>query len=200
MKVEEEFRPTELREVLAGVSKSLRHLSFRFVQSQNPNDFGVADLDLPKLKFLQMTDLPVEFPSWIKIPTSTIFFTDIFPPNPPLVSTLWMKRVVSLACLDSVQICPTLSELRIQRIGLSFRTKDSSAEKSRAANVLITTLQKRKENVLAGVVINGVKVENIRTLVISFSEIAESRIEELGSLVEELIDFDKISQVVKIEI
>ena len=61
-------------------------------------------------------------------------------------------------------------------------------------------LSARRDNVKAGMKVNGIKMEPLKRLVIRFEKLNEDRLAELGELVDHLVDFDSEPWLWEVEI
>jgi len=125
------------------------------------------------------------FPSWIVVPPTT-----------------------KVALLSPYSNLPSVSELNIHftshwknisgRCTL-LRSLKNSYDCFKIEDVP-ALLSARRENVKAGMKVDGIKMEPLKRLVIRFKKLNEDRLAELGELVDQLVDFGSEPRLWDVEI
>lgn len=171
-----------LRKTLAPFSLNLRHLNIA-VEGQETK--GIPLLDFPRLEVLNLhtfSENP-KFPGWLSISSNVKLalhggsYSDL-----PSISEVLIHSVLSLEQLSGR--CPTLRKVRI---GYSKRNL-ALIKPTNLLNFLI----ERRAQVESGVQVDGIKMENIKTIALPcqfFQDVDDLKtLEEIRGLVETLTD------------
>lgn len=179
LRLEDYLKPSDWIKLLEAPSKTLKDLGGWI----RLHDGGfLPPIDLPNLEVLKIGhNYPFmrSFPSWMRVGPSfsTLVCYDELYSSFPSVSTLCVTNLWSINLL--VKNCPGLVDLRV---------KVYQGMMAEEQNNLILMLQQRKRNVEAGMEIEGVKMIHLKRLVFNFSSFESSQIQQMESLVEEVLD------------
>ena len=204
---EDSYGSLRIRRILERSSRTLKHLEITInngEERQIPKP-QIPTLSFPKLKFLNIclgwNHNTSVFPSWMRLPSlsTLIIWNPRTLSSLPACSKLWLVGLdVNRDLLKLVSQCPELLELRIH----IDRGREGFEEIS-------SMLSQRKANVEAGMEIQGVKMINLKTLVVPFryvglrggTRLQKARLPELRELVEEVVDLrEALSQVIEMEL
>jgi len=113
-----------------------------------------------------------------------------------MVSVIWRTAPVSagLPKLQTLRIfCPSQA--------LSYGQTEAlrSYRAAEPANFLYL-LQRRNQNVEAGMEVNGIKMEHIKKLVIAFDKYTPQQLDELRELVEEVVEMTAENEFCEVEV
>lgn len=144
---------SEWREFLEGPSRNLKHLKLGFKSRDDEDHSGVPTLYFPSLEVLELYDAG-DFPLWLLIPESTKLIAHSGVVNIPSISEFWSWTPVS----HRNDITNRLPNLDTLCLGYVCDLKD-----------VVEMLTGRKANFEAGLQVDGVKMEMMKTLVVPFS-------------------------------
>lgn len=186
----------ELRKLLDGPSKSLKHLSLALLSTEETGK-EIDPLSFPRLEVCEFShssniDQHNSFPKWLVIPTSARLICHSYQvENLPSVEELWLfefrffQDVITSQVPEMTTLCIITPELSEKRLGS-----------------LTNLLERRKANVEAGLEFDGIRLKMIKTLILRIS--SERREGEgLGRLkqfVGEVIDRRIRDLVVEVEV
>lgn len=168
-------------------SQNLKHLRIKLRQS--PIDSLVAPIHLHQLEVLELFLLSTEYPSWLIIPsTSTIILHSYqIPQGLPSISKLWIAGLKHIDRLATK--CPQLEDLRLD---ILFRREKFDD--------VLKMLVQRKKNVEAGMRVDGIRMENIKRVILRTKALKTGFVKETKELVEKVINFEKVLNFVEVEI
>lgn len=192
---------TDLKLVLKKSRHTLRHVEMKTDDHETNDDDEfldvsepqVSDVTLPNLQVLGLSSYSSDYPSWLKIPTTSTLVTrfDVMA-HLPAISKLWIGNT-SLKHVDRLKDrCPELVELRVKTVVRSPSTK--------ACKDLISVLRQRKENCEAGLVAEGMRMVPLKTLTIDVGTLKSNILDQMKELVEEVVDIQEVSPVVEVEV
>lgn len=186
----------EWREILERHSQTLKHLHINIKEYHTFRDHKtLSTLIFPKLKFSDIRAHSGRFPNWIEIPSDcTLIIRSsrfLSSPQPPC-SRIWISPSVHPSNMQKLtNACPELLELRLG---------DGGTYSPTMFDELLSMLEQRRLNVEAGMEVEGVKMINIKTLVLPFGMVEEDFLMKLRDLVEEVLDLDEVSKLIDLEI
>lgn len=184
-------RPSEWMQILNEISaETLKHLvlTITILYPWEEIEDTTLSIELPNLEVLETKHVGVNqaFPSWIKLGpsfSSLICYNNIYS-SIPSVSTLWIRELGVVRRLANS--CPELVELRVMEA--RYLTGQNVSE-------LIAMLKQRRRNVEEGTEIEGVKMVQLKRLLIEFSEVGSSELQEMEHLVEGVLNLSSAPPV-----
>lgn len=222
LKVEVWKQGSEWRSILDKPSRTLKHLTINVQTDYSETE--ISHLVFPALQVLEIESQDYRFPSWFRISHSpfTLINNSKLLSNLPSISTLWVD---DLTCIDHItDHCPELMILRANVKGPSrekrearkpsslpirakFRPRNQFGQKYAPRQPpqdpgvsLNQALEERKGSVKNGMEVDGIKMKQIKALIVPFEALDDEELEGLSGLVEEVIDLKTSSRFVEVEI
>lgn len=188
LRISSSMKHVDSRRILEIPSKTLKYLRLYF-KSAEPA--GLTPLEFPRLQCLRISSLlHFQYPTWLKIPSdcTLIIPYSLIPSTLPSASRLWISDPDRLENLKD--LCPLLKELKIHPY----------SQLPKVTHRLINMLKKRRENVEAGVEVNGIRMIPLETLVVDCQHLKPHVISELRELVGEVKSVETVPSSYEVEI
>ena len=144
---------SEWREFLEGPSRTLKHLKLGFDRVHGLNHSGIPTLYFPNLEVLELDNVG-DFAQWLLIPDSVKLITVAAVFNLPSISELWSWFPLYQSD-DIINRLPKLETLCLGYVHVLEK--------------VVGVLNRRKGNVEAGLQVDGVKMQMIKTLILPFN-------------------------------
>lgn len=176
------YEGSVLRETLAPFSLNLRHLN---IAVKGQGNEGIPLLDFPRLEVLELSTFSEdpEYPKWLAVPSNVKLalhggsYSDL-----PSISEVLIHSSLSLEQLSGR--CPTLRKVRFE----CSRRNVVLIKLPKLVNFLV----QRRVQVESGVKVDGIKMENIKTISLPCEFLKDvddlKALEEIRELVETLTD------------
>lgn len=188
------IKPLAIVPILQGSSQTLKHLAINLNHHGGEAQQPAMTFQFPLLQVLEIELWLLIFPSWISIPpTCTVIsrsqhvITDL-----PPTSNLW---------LDSLQ---HVEDLAISRnpnlVGMRIITFDTLFLRKKAIDEFNLMLRERKDNVEAGMEIEGVKMVHLKRLVFPFKHLNQYQLLQLRELVDEVVELTSAERIIEVEV
>lgn len=155
----------------------------------------ILALELPSL---EVQDLKLEdqnsmiahydFPSWMLPSPSSKLVTPYVLSGLPQIAELWVSHPDNLEALSAR--APTLACLRY-----CYNYEDEYEDED-----ILSLLRARRENVEVQVEVNGIKMQTLKRLEISFKDSRFKILEEIKLLVDQMVDSDLNARIWEMEI
>lgn len=190
LRISKPIKTFRLIKVLIRCPQSLKHLSVHMENGYRPQSF--ATVNLTRLEVLELAVYP-NFPSWLRIPSSCTFINGNHGliSSLPQIEKLWIQ---DLRMVQSLAItCPHLVELRIVKYQSEPLARND-------LGALIDALRQRKDNVNAGMEIEGVKMIPLKRLVFPSKILSQSQLSELRDMVVEVVDLESVERLIEVEV
>lgn len=170
LKVDGFITDSHWRQVLDGPSKTLGHLGIKI----RPASEEVPALHFPLLEILEVSVVNQILPAWMTVPESLKLITKEAHTGLPSLSELQVYDLSSWRKMESS--CPTLQVLRYEGVSLS------------RSGHLFALLNARRDNVKAGLEVEGIKIEPLPLLATNTFSVAHQALEGLKELVEKVVN------------
>lgn len=167
--------------ILSKSSRTLKQLSIGLTPSPEGEE-EILPLDFPQLQFVWV--LPFQsyrepFPTWIKPSWRATLRCSMPLLSSPSVSTIWIRFLGQLELLHTS--FPYLIEFR-------FEPRLDQPADSQEQDDLLSTLRQRQSNAKAGMEVEGIKMLQLKTIVLPFKLIKPELLSEMRTLVDEVVD------------
>lgn len=182
LRVESFFSNAKWREVLQPCSQSLKHLNIGFIPGDNQQ---VLPLSFPNLEVFELEDWDRNFPKWMIAPSTLKLCLEFVHSGLPSISEL--RLLYLFGYQEITASCP---ELQI------FRFDGSD----KAGKDLLALLRARDRNVKEGSELHGIKMNTLRTLIVSFSRVNAEALRQCRELVGEVVNLDLIPYDWEVEV
>lgn len=186
--------PTQFHSFISNFTKSIIHLAYSFRHQDM-----LTSLSCPNLSVLE-GEFPSTFPSWLDAPNLRIVIAESFTEEtllslPVTIEELWLFQfhASQAAGSDLNSLLKSCPNLKILKVGPRFvRWKGKQFD-------LIMVLKARREKILQGVEIQGVKMKSLEKLVIPTKLFKTAELNELKSLVGAMIDINDHPAFIELE-